>query len=527
MKLLYASGRSCAVLVDPSGDYHAAPYRLILNGRDMGERDRSVASLFGLQPDTEYTLEARRGEACVGAVAFRTAGESFTLDVRRFGAAGDGMHDDTAALQAAILCCPPGGRVRVGAGEYRTGPLFLKSHITLELKRGATLRLMTDRSRFPILPGAIPNPAGEELLLGSMEGNPLDTYASALNGIGVEDVHIIGEGTVDGCAQFGDWWIEPKRKRGAYRGHLLYLRDCRDVTVHGTAFRNSPSWNLHPCFSDRLRFIDIDIQAPFDSPNTDGFDPQSCRDVKLYGARISVGDDCVAIKSGKVYMGMKYRRPSADIEIAWCAMLDGHGGVTVGSEMSGGVQGVRVHHCVMRGNDRGLRIKTRRGRGRYAVVDDIRFEDVRMAGVKAPLVVNALYFCDPDGHSDWVQCRDALPADDTTPTLGAITFARVKAADCHACAAYVLGLPERPVARLRLESCDFAFAPDAQPMPPAMADGAEPCLRRGVIARNVERLELINVSMKGIEGAKVDAENVGVVMGEGNPCIHQNRYSSV
>lgn len=511
MRLLYASSRSCAILVDPSGDYNTTPYHLILNGRDIGERDRTVASLFNLLPDTEYAVEARRGGECVGAVTFRTGRESFALDVRRFGAVGDGVHDDTAALQAAILCCPPGGRVRFGAGDYRTGPLFLKSHITVELKRGATLTLIVDRSRFPILPGAIPNPTGDELLLGSWEGNPLDTFASALNGVGVEDVHIIGEGTVDGRAQFGDWWIEPKRKRGAYRGHLLYLRECRDVTVHGLSFRNSPSWNLHPCFSDDLSFIDIDIQAPFDSPNTDGFDPQSCSDVKLYGAKISVGDDCVAIKSGKLYMGMKYRRPSADIEIAWCAMLNGHGGVTVGSEMSGGVHGVRVHHCVMRGNDRGLRIKTRRGRGKYAVVDDIRFEDVRMAGVKAPLVVNALYFCDPDGHSDWVQSRDSLPVDDTTPTLGSITFARVKASDCHACAAYVLGLPERPVERLRLEDCDFAFAPDAEPMQPAMADGVMPCRHRGVIARNVKRLELENVSMDGVEGPKVETEKVGEV----------------
>ena len=521
MRLLYASSRSSAVLVDPSGDYNTAPYHVILNGRDVGERDRTVLSLFNLLPDAEYALEARRGGECVGAVTFRTAGESFTLDVRRFGAVGDGVHDDTAAIQAAILCCPPDGRVRVGAGDYRIRPLFLKSHITLELKRGASLRLIADRSRFPILPGAIPNPAGEELLLGSAEGNPLDTYASALNGIGVEDVNIIGEGTVDGCAQFGDWWIEPKRKRGAYRGHLLYLRDCRDVTVHGISFRNSPSWNLHPCFSDLLRFIDIDIEAPFDSPNTDGFDPQSCRDVKLYGAKISVGDDCVAIKSGKLYMGMKYRRPSADIEIAWCAMLNGHGGVTVGSEMSGGVYGVRVHHCAMRGNDRGLRIKTRRRRGKYAVVDDVRFEDVRMAGVKAPLVVNALYFCDPDGHSDWVQSRDSLPADDTTPTLGSITFARVKATDCHACAAYVLGLLERPVECLRLENCDFAFAPDAEPMQPAMADGVIPCRRRGVIARNVERVELVNVSMDAVEGARVEAENVGEIMEDGNLSINQ------
>ena len=510
MKSLYVTGRSVSVLLDEAGDYYARmPVELRLNGERLGEEPRSVASLFGLWPDTDYTLEAWRDGERLDALEFRTEREVCTLNVRLFGAIGDDLHDDTAAIQAAILCCPAGGRVLLDAGDYRVGPLFLKSHITLELKRGATLRLKTDRNEFPILPGAVRHTDGAgETLLGTWEGNPLDCYAGALTGIGVEDVRLIGEGVVDGCGQYGDWWIDPKVRRGAFRGRLLYLRDCRDVTVQGLTFRNSPSWHLHPCFSEKLRFLNIAVEAPADSPNTDGFDPESCRDVRVYGARFSVGDDCIAIKSGKIYMGMKYHRPCEDLEIAWCAMLDGHGGVTVGSEMSGGVRNVRVHHCFMRGNDRGLRIKTRRGRGKYAVVDNIRFEDVRMEGVKAPLVVNCLYFCDPDGHSEWVQARTPKPVDDTTPTIGAIAFERVKAAGCVACAAYVLGLPERPAVCVSLRDCEFDFAPSGAPMRPAMAEGVEPCLRRGVVASDVERLELSNVRMTGIDGETVEATRV-------------------
>ena len=507
MRRLALTARSCSVLLDEAGDYWAtSPVQLTLNGVALGEERRSVFSLFDLRPDAEYCLEARRGEEKVGELRFHTAGETCALDVRRFGAVGDGLHDDTPAIQAALLCCPPGGRVFLGAGDYRVGPLFLKSHITLELKRGATLRLIADRARFPILPGSIPadNAAGE-LLLGSWEGNPLDCYAAALTGIGVEDVRVIGGGTVDGCAQLGDWWLEPKKKRGAYRGRLLYLKDCRDVLVQGLGFRNSPAWNLHPAFSENLDFIGISVEAPADSPNTDGFDPESCKGVRVYGARFSVGDDCIAIKSGKLYAGMKYRRPCEDIDIAWCAMLDGHGGVTVGSEMAGGVRNVRVRRCLMSGNDRGLRIKTRRGRGKYAVIDDIRFEDVRMERVKAPLVINCLYYCDPDGHAEWVQSRRKRPVDDTTPTVGEIRFERVTATGCGACAAYILGLPERPVARVLLRDCRFDYAADARPMAPAMADGVEMCLRRGVVARYVKRLELENVRLAGAEGPEVDA----------------------
>ena len=511
MKLLFRSARSASVLLNPDGDYLLPrPARLFLQpeGGDvlpLGEETRSVVSLFDLLPDTAYTLSARTsGAEEAGSLTFRTETETCTLNVRRFGARGDGKTDDTPALQAAILSCPDGGRVLLPPGNYASGPLFLRSHITLELKKGATLSLLTDPARFPVLPGVtFPTGAGEEYLLGTYEGNPLDAYASALTGIHVEDVKIIGEGVVDGRAQDGVWWKDPKVRRDAFRGHLLFLRDCRRIAVQGLTFRNSPCWNIHPAFSEDLTFVNVRVEAPADSPNTDGFDPQSCKGVRLFGALFSVGDDCIAIKSGKIYLGMKYHVPCEDVEIAWCAMLDGHGGVTVGSEIAGGVRGVRVHHCRMRGNDRGLRIKTRRGRGKYAVLDDIRFEHVRMEGVKAPLVINALYCCDPDGHSSYVQSREKQPVDDRTPTVGSIVFEHVDAENCQACAAYILGLPERPVAGVTLRNCRFSFPADAAGMVPAMADGVETCRRRGIVARFIDRLTLENVTMEGVDGPEV------------------------
>ena len=510
MKLLFVSGRSASLLLSEGGDYFL-PRPLALSLRfgaetlPLGEETRSVFSLFDLQPDTEYTVTARSADGEEDSLVFRTEPESYTLNVRRFGAAGDGETDDTPALQAAIACCPAGGRVLVPAGTYRTGPLFLKSHITLEIRRGATLALEKDRTRFPILPGAT-RPAGggeEDLLLGSWEGNPLDNLASALTGVEVEDVRLIGEGVIDGRGQEGDWWVTPKVKKRAWRGHLLGLIRCKNIAVQGLTFRNSPSWNIHPIFSEDLLFADIRVEAPAVSPNTDGFDPESCKNIRLYGARFSVGDDCIAVKSGKIYLGQKRPVPCEGIEIAWCAMLDGHGGVTLGSEMSGGIRNVRVHHCLMRGNDRGLRIKTRRGRGQHAIIDDIRFEDIRMEGVKAPLVVNCLYFCDPDGHDPWVQSREKQPVDEGTPTVGTIVFERVRAENCGACAAYALGLPERPIRKIRVADCRFHFMPDAPGMVPAMADGVPPCHNRGLILQNVAALEAENVVFSGITGPEI------------------------
>ena len=513
MKILCVTSRSCSVLLDPEGLYEAREKRtLLLDGEEQGEEYRSVTSLFDLEPDTEYTLESRTDSGAEERITFRTKPETCTLNVRDFGAKGDGETEDTAKLQAAILCCPEGGRVLVPPGDYVTGPLFLKSHMTLELPEGAALRLLTDRADYPILPGNTPadNPAGE-ILLGMFEGCATDGFASALTGIGLEDVAVIGEGVVDGRADRSDWWIQPKEIRTASRGNLLYTQRCKGMLIQGITFMNSPSWNLHPAFSEDLDFIDIRVKAPWDSPNTDGFDPESCRRVRLLGAEISVGDDCIAIKSGKIGLGRKYKTPCEDLEIGWCAMLDGHGGVTVGSEMAGGVKKVRAHHCYMKGNDRALRVKTRRDRGRDGVVDDIVFQDIRMDGVKMPLVVNSFYFCDADGKTDRVQSREKQPVDETTPEIGTVRFERVKADGCKACVAYALGLPEKPMEHLELRDCAFTFDPEAKPMVPAMALGVEECARRGIIAKFIRKLTVRNISVEGMEGGLLDTQDVGEI----------------
>ena len=501
------------MLLDPEGLYEAREkVTLFLNGEEYGEEYRSVTSLFDLEPDTDYTVESRTEGGKTETLSFRTKPEICTLDVRDFGAKGDGASDDTAMLQAAILCCPAGGRVLIPAGNYRTGPLFLKSHITLEIAGGAVLQLETDRKRFPILPEIVPaENADGELLMGLWEGNSEEGFASALTAIDAEDIAVIGEGVIDGRAAESDWWIRPKEKRIARRGHLVYTQRCKGLLFQGLTFMNSPSWNLHPAFSEELDFIDLQIRAPWDSPNTDGFDPESCRKVRLLGTEISVGDDCIALKSGKIRIGKKYHRPCEDVEIAWCAMLDGHGGVTLGSEMAGGIRKVRVHHCYMKGNDRGLRIKTRRGRGRDGVIDGILFEKVMMDGVKMPLIVNSMYFCDPDGHDPWVQCREAKPVDETTPRIGEIRFEQVTAEGCKACAAYVLGLPEQPAEHIALKDCSFRFDPEAEALTPAMADGVEPCRKRGLILKNVGKVTLDHVRYEGVDGEWIDAENVGEI----------------
>ena len=501
LKCLFVGGRSACFEIADGGYYETLrPYALTLNGEPRGEARTAVFSLYDLFPDTDYTLEIEG----LSSVTFRTEAESVTLDVRRFGAVGDGVHDDTPQLQAAILACPAKGRVLIPAGTWRTGSLFLRSHVRVELREGAVLRFIDDRDALPVLPGLTQTTDEQsEYSLGSWEGNPLDMFAALINGVEVEDALLYGRGALDGGANWENWWPNHRVRRKAWRPRMVFLNRCRGVTLQGLTIRNSPAWNLQPYFSQDLKFLNLTVEAPADSPNTDGFDPESCARLLMAGTRFSLGDDCIAIKSGKIWMGQRFKTPCEDIEIAHCLMENGHGGVTVGSEMAGGVRRVRVRDCLMRRTDRGLRIKTRRGRGSQGVIDGIVFEHVKMEDVLVPLVVNALYFCDPDGHSPWVQSREKMPVDATTPRVGRITFRDVDAAGAS-CAGYVLGLPEQPVEAVTLSRVRITCAPDARPIRPAMADGVPELTRTGLIAENTAELLLEDVEILGTDGPAVE-----------------------
>ena len=168
--------------------------------------------------------------------------------------------------------------------------------------------------------------------------------------------------------------------------------------------------------------------------------------------------------------------------------------------------------CLFERTDRGLRVKTRRGRGKDAVNEGITFEHIRMDEVLTPFVVNSFYFCDKDGKTDYVQSRETLPVDDRTPGFGATTFCDIEATNCHAAAAYITGLPESKVTRLTFQDVHVTFAPDAEPFVPAMACGVEPMVCQGIIAQNVKVLDLQNVVIEGQDGEDLQLQNVDKVI---------------
>ena len=486
------------------------PFTVALNGKTIYEScNTNVFSLFSLTPSTSYTVEVdAEGEHL--KLDFTTEAESFFVDASRYGLVADGETDNTVRLQAALSTCPKGGTVYVPAGRYRTSSLFMKSCTTLYLEKGAVLLGDNDRTHYPILPGVLPSENEvDEYYLTGWEGNPLNSFAGLLNITQVHDVVVTGEGTLDCDAQNGDWWVDPKVKRIAWRPRAVAMVDSENVCLHGITVQNSYSWTIHPIFVKHLDLLNFNINNPYNAPNTDGIDPESCEYIRIIGVNIHVGDDCIAMKASKVFLGMKLKKSCEHTVIRNCLLDKGHGGIVIGSEMSGGVKDMVVTQCLMDHTDRGLRVKTRRGRGNTAVIDGLVFRNMEMRGVKAPFVINMFYFCDPDGHSPYVQCREALPVDEYTPKLGTLTMEDIVATDAQFAGCYFDGLPEQPIEGVSMKNVTITFDPDAKEGQAAMADNRPYVKKLAIYAENVKSIQLHNVKIEGYEGERLRFANVG------------------
>ena len=323
---------ACFELENDAPFYAPEAYRVWLDGVEQPVGKANVFSLFSLQPGKTYRLRVELEETAE-ELSFTTKPVSAGVNVKDFGAVGDGITDDTAAIQAAIHCLPEKGLLHFPAGSYLTGPLALKSHITLSLAEGAVLLGSTDRSRYPQIPGEVTDIfTGESSVYGAWEGNAAAMYQALIFAEHARDITVVGPGTVDGNAQNSDFWTH-FREFPLGRPRLFFFNRCENVTVHGVTAQNSASWQFHPFFCQQVGFYDLFIKAPKDSPNTDAIDPESCDGVEIIGCRFSVGDDCIAIKSGKIDLGRRYKQPADHHTIRNCLMEYGHGAVTLGSEI--------------------------------------------------------------------------------------------------------------------------------------------------------------------------------------------------
>ena len=333
------------------------------------------------------------------------------IDITAHGARADGTTDCTAAIAAAVKACNAagGGRVVVPAGRFLTGPIHLLDRVNLHVKEGATLAFVTDPARY--LPPVLTRWEGMEMM----------GYSPLIYAHGVSNIAISGTGVLDGQATEQNWWAwkggqnRPLPNQLAARAKLFelaeagapvaqrvfgagsYLRPqfiqfmrCRNVLIEGVTIRNSPMWEVHPveCVNVTVRNLHIDTHGP----NNDGCDPESCRDVLIEGCLFDTGDDCIAIKSGRNADGRRLNIPTENVIVRNCTMKDGHGGVTIGSEISGGVRNVFVEKCIMDSPnlDRALRFKNNAMRG--GLLDHIYMRDCTIGEVAEGVLSIDLYY---------------------------------------------------------------------------------------------------------------------------------------
>ncbi|GAA2824720.1 glycoside hydrolase family 28 protein [Nonomuraea rubra] len=312
------------------------------------------------------------------------------FDIRKYGAVGDGVTDCTAAIRTAIRACHAagGGHVDVPEGRFLTGAVHLLSNVDLHVAEGATLLFSTDPRAY--LP----------LVLTRFEGVELLNYSPLIYAYGQHDVAVTGAGVLDGQADDDHWWPwkgsgdhgwEPGEPRQAEARAALfaqaeqgvpveqrtygeggYLRPsfvqpyrCRNVLIEGVTIVNSPMWEIHPTLSENVLVRGVTVRTH--GPNNDGCNPESSRLVVIRDCTFDTGDDCIAIKSGRNADGRRVNVPSEHILVEGCTFREGHGGMTIGSEMSGGVREVFIRDCTMSSPDLdiALRFKTNSVRGGF------------------------------------------------------------------------------------------------------------------------------------------------------------------
>jgi polygalacturonase len=359
----------------------------------------------------------------LAAAAMASGASAQTVcDVHAYGAKGDGTTKDTAAIQAAIDDCAGkgGGAVVLKDSKvFLSAPIILKSNITLQVASGTTLQASEDHDDFP---------QKEEFR--SHGRQALITAKDA------ENLVITGGGVIDGRGE--SWWLFATENTP--RPRLVVFDHCKHVRMEGVTVQNSPMWQIVPYYSDDLQFRNMQVLAPAHSHNTDGIDPFSSSHVVIDHVTIDTGDDNIAIKSGQPGSAGP-DAPSTDIVITDCIFLNGHG-LSIGSEIAGGVQNVHAERIEFRGTTNGIRIKS--GRDRGGDIGNFVFKDISMLDVKTPITVTAFYPKIPKSISEEAVTR-------LTPHMHDIAFVNLTAKGAHN-AAVIVGLPEAPIQNLILKN---------------------------------------------------------------------------
>lgn len=417
------------------------------------------------------------------------------VSVKDFGGVGDGVTLNTEAFAKAMkhLSDKGGGHLDVPAGIWLTGPIEILSNCDLHVTPNAVIVFDPDRDLYPIIQTVF-------------EGLDTRRCESPVHAEGARNISITGGGVLDGSGEAwrmvkkskltdGEWrklvasggivsrdgriwypdegfekatmfsnmnvpsvdlteeqWNEIK---SFLRPNMVSLRNCENVLLEDCSFQNSPCWNVHPLMCKNLIVNRVNIRNPYYSQNGDAIDVDSCENVLITNSTFDAGDDGICIKSGKDADGRRRARPCKNLIVDNCTVFHGHGGFTVGSEMSGGVENIKVSNCRFLGTDVGLRFKSKRGRG--GVVKNIYINDIYMKDILADAILFDLFYggksaVEAAAEKDETVNVPAVPVDETTPEFRDIYISNVC---CNGASRAMLfnGLPEMPVTNINVSDC--------------------------------------------------------------------------
>ena len=431
-----------------------------------------------------FTTHAQRALFLALALALAAPTPAATpavFNVLDYGAKRDGSSSSTAAFRAAIQACAKagGGTVWVPAGNYTSGAIELVSNLTIHIDSGAVIRFAANREEYP-------------MVASRFEGVETQAPAAMLGGSHLENVTINGRGTL--MADNAQWralmgnqeyraaWtdllgklerhetVSPEQRQQAslsLRTDFIRPIESRNILIDGVHIIGSPMWVLHMLYDDNVVIHNVMVET-YPGANTDGVDIDSCRHVRISDSYFDTGDDAICLKSGKDADGLRVDRLTEDVAITNCTIHHGHGAVVLGSETSGGIRDVVASNIVAQGTDRGIRIKSTRGRG--GLIENLRFDNWVIEDTPDPAIEVTNYYTRAPQE----------PVSVRTPVFRNIAISNITINRCRT-AVSIEGLPEMPIEDLRLSNI--------------VANA-----REGLRAFNTRGLELYNVRVNADSG---------------------------
>ena len=408
-----------------------------------------------------------------------------------FGAKSDGKTLNTEAFKNIVKKCKEngGGEIYLPPGEYLTGTIELDSNIVLNISAGAKL-IFSD------------NLENHKIINQRWEGKKQQVYSPLIYAKNAENITIKGQGIIDGQGQ--KWWMLFKNNELRHpRPRAISFEKSSDILIEDVKIVNSPAWTVNPIKSKNITIDNISIKNPPNSPNTDGINPSSCKNVHISNCHVDVGDDCITIKSGTEKSSDLI--PCENITVTNCTMVHGHGGVVIGSEMSGSVRNVTISNCIFDGTDRGIRIKSRRGRG--GVVEDIVVNNIVMNNVLSPIIMNLFYYCGEGGKDKFVWDKNKKEFNEQTPVIREISFNNIRANNVKTRAAFIYGLPESPIEAVTFNNISITMIESEEKKVSAMMSNLDPEKKKGVYCNNFKDIDFINFKVKNQLGEEFELVN--------------------